>query len=512
MKMHAVPNRITWISRAAGILLFLSIVVLACANDLVSAQRRPVKARAVSYSQDIRPILAANCFACHGQDSSARQANLRLDTREGATALRGARRAVEPGKPEKSGLVMRVNAANAAFRMPPPSTGHTLTSEQKRLLSQWIREGAPYDTHWAFKPVSRPPIPNGGKRKTKNENPIDSFVREKLESVGLSIAKEADRHSLIRRLSLDLTGLPPTLQEVDSYMSDRSDRSYENLVDRLLASPRYGEHWARVWLDLARYADTQGYEKDLQRTIWRYRDWLIDAFNADMPYDQFTIEQLAGDLLPNPTESQHLATAFHRNTMTNTEGGVDPEEFRVAAVKDRVDTTGQVWMGLTIGCAKCHSHKYDPVTMEEYYRFYAVFNQTEDFNRGNESPTSPMPTVDQRDRLAGLDAKLKALREEFWKETPGQKERQGEWERTLAAAGLWTPLRLEESSSESGAAFKPRPDGAILVSGPHAEKDAYTLTFTLPAHPINALRLEALKDPSLPKGGPGRDASDQNVV
>jgi hypothetical protein len=267
-----------------------------------------------------------------------------------------------------------------------------------------------------------------------------------------------------------------------------------------------------MWLDLARYADTQGYEKDQARTIWRYRDWVIDAFNRDLPYDQFTIEQLAGDLLPNPTPSQILATAFHRNTMTNTEGGTDPEEFRTTAVKDRIDTTVQVWMGLTFGCAKCHTHKYDPITNQEYYRFYALFNQTEDANRGDEFPTVPTPTEEQQHRQAALDEKLKGLREAFRQPRPELEAQQRSWEKELAANGLWTAPPFESATAAGGATLRQREDGAIVVSGPHPERDTYTVTVPLTAGPARSLRLEALKDPSLPNGGPGRDASDQNVV
>ncbi|HLK58234.1 MAG TPA: DUF1549 domain-containing protein, partial [Chthonomonadaceae bacterium] len=236
----------------------------------------------VDFNRDVRPILAANCFACHGQDASTRQANLRLDTREAATALRNGGRAIEPGKPEKSALVARIDALNSPLQMPPPSSNHKLTPEQRAMLTRWVQQGAPYDIHWAFKPVMRPALPTV-KNRTWVRNPIDAFVLAKLEAAGLKPAQEADRLTLIRRVSLDLTGLPPTPPEVDTFLADKSPNAYEKAVDRLLASPRYGEHWARMWLDLARYADTQGYEKDQPRTMWRYRDWVIDAFNADMP-------------------------------------------------------------------------------------------------------------------------------------------------------------------------------------------------------------------------------------
>jgi mono/diheme cytochrome c family protein len=488
-------------------------VTISIAASLPMAQVRPKAAvQKVDFNADIRPILAANCFACHGSDPAARQAGLRLDTREGATALRGGGlRAIEPGKPDKSALVARINSADTGRLMPPAGSNHRLTPEQKRLLIQWIGQGAPYAVHWAFTPLTRPAVP-AVRRRAWVRNPIDAYILARLERAGLAPSPEADRATLIRRLSLDLTGLPPDPKDVAAFVRDRTPGAYEAVVDRLLASPAYGEHWARMWLDLARYADTQGYEKDQPRTMWRYRDWVIDAFNRDMPYDRFTIEQLAGDLLPHPTDAQLLATAFNRNTMTNTEGGVDAEEFRVAAVKDRVDTTVQVWMGLTMGCAKCHSHKYDPITQQDYYRFYALFNQTEDANRGDEAPTRSMPTEEQATRLAALDAKLKGLRADFDRDTPEIRSGQDAWERSLAAGSFWTTLRPETMTATSGATFRIRPDGAIVVAGPQKQAETYTLTFALPPGEVRSIRLEALKDPSLPNGGPGRKADDPNVV
>jgi hypothetical protein len=496
--------------RYRAVLAFVGLALSPAVLPAASVQPKGA-AHKVDFNLDIRPILAANCFTCHGSDPAARQAGLRLDTKEGATALRNGSRAIEPGKPARSLLVTRITSTDPAQSMPPAGSNHRLTQLQKQLLVRWIREGAPYAIHWSFAPLVRPTVP-AVKTAGWARNQIDAFILARLEHAGLKPSPEADRYTLIRRLSLDLTGLPPNPNDVAAFVRDRSPAAYEKVVDRLLSSPSYGEHWARMWLDLARYADTQGYEKDQPRTMWRYRDWVIDAFNRDMPYDRFTIEQLAGDLLPHPTDEQLLATAFHRNTMTNTEGGVDAEEFRVAAVKDRVDTTGQVWMGLTIGCAKCHSHKYDPITQQDYYRFYALFNQTEDFNRGDEAPTRAMPTAAQVSRLATLDDRLKTLRADFWKETPEIKAAQANWERALAAGSLWTTLRPETMKADSGAQFHIRPDGAIVVSGPKKQADTYTLTFALPSRPVGSLRLEALKDPSLPNGGPGRNDNDQNVV
>ena len=346
---------------------------------------------ASDFNRDIRPILARNCFGCHGPDEGSREADLRLDTAAGAVENHDSKQAVAPGKPETSELIKRIESNDPEFVMPPPDSGHQLNADEKRLLREWIASGAKYDVHWSFIPPNKSPL-SDVKNKTWPKHPLDHFVLAKLEAANLSPSEPIDRYRLIRRLSLDLTGLPPTVTEADAFVADETDDAIEKVVDRLMKSSAFGEHWARMWLDLARYADTKGYEKDLPRTMWRYRDWVIEALNNDMPFDQFTREQLAGDLLPNPDTNQLIATAFHRNTMTNDEGGTDNEEFRVAAVKDRVDTTMQVWMGLTMGCAKCHSHKYDPISQSDYYSFYAFFNQTEDADRGDDSPTLFTPT------------------------------------------------------------------------------------------------------------------------
>lgn len=364
----------------------------------------------VDFNRDIRPILAKNCFACHGPDEESREADLRLDTAEGATAEHDGRRAILPGQPDQSELVTRIESVDPDQVMPPLASGGELTGKERKLLRDWIASGAGYKVHWSFVVPKKAPLPKV-KRADWPSHPVDHFILARLEAAGLAPAEDADRYRLIRRVSLDLTGLPPTPEEADAFAADKSEDAYENVVDRLLKSEAYGEHWARMWLDLARYADTKGYEKDRHRDIWRYRDWVIDALHRDLPFDQFTIEQLAGDLLPEATSDQILATAFHRNTMTNDEGGTDNEEFRVAAVKDRVDTTMQVWMGLTMGCAKCHSHKYDPISQADYYSFYAFFNQTEDADRGDDAPLAVTPTAEQKKKIAELEAAVKSLQE-----------------------------------------------------------------------------------------------------
>jgi mono/diheme cytochrome c family protein len=379
----------------------------------------------LDYNRDIKPILAKNCFACHGPDDAHRAAGLRLDQRDAATKARKRGPALVAHKPDASLLVQRILSTDEAERMPPPEANDRLTPAQIATLKQWISEGAGYAEHWAFVAPTRP-TPAG------NGQPIDAFIRARLAAAQLPPAPPADAFTLVRRLSLDLRGLPPTPHEVDEFVRDQRPDAYARLIERFLADPAYGERWARMWLDLARYADSAGYGSDpLRPQMWRYRDWVIGAFNRNLPYDQFTREQLAGDLLPNATLEQRVATAFHRNTMTNTEGGTDDEEYRVVAIKDRTDTTFQVWMGLTVGCAKCHTHKFDPITQTEYYRLYALFNQTADNDRGDESPTMPAPTPEQAALLAKLEAQLADLRRQLHAPSAEIDQAQAAWERSL---------------------------------------------------------------------------------
>jgi mono/diheme cytochrome c family protein len=344
----------------------------------------------VDYLRQVRPILSRRCFACHGADPQTRKASLRLDRRDDAVAeAASGTSAIAPGQPDDSELMVRIEAEpDDPGRMPPEKSGPALDAAEIDTLRRWIEQGAPYAEHWAFVPPVAKPAP-AVKSPGWIQNPvIDSWILSKLEQSGLSPQPEADPDTLLRRASLDLRGLPPTPEERRAFRADTAPGAYERAVDRFLADPAYGERMSRMWLDLARFADSAGYGSDpLRPAMWPYRDWVIDAFNQNLPYDQFTVEQIAGDLLPGATNRQRTATAFHRNTMTNTEGGTDDEEFRVAAVKDRINTTVQVWMGLTMGCAQCHTHKYDPIAQDEYYAMFAVFNQTADADRADESPT-----------------------------------------------------------------------------------------------------------------------------
>ncbi|MCY4188680.1 MAG: PSD1 and planctomycete cytochrome C domain-containing protein, partial [Bryobacterales bacterium] len=353
---------------------------------------------APDFQAEVRPILQ-KCLPCHGPDEHRRMADLRLDSREAATGQDGGRAGLVPGDSDASRILARVTSETS----PMPPNGDRLSAAEVETLRLWIDAGAEYQRHWAFVRPASPRVPEvAGQAWARN--PIDHFVLAKLEAAGLAPSGEADRYTLARRLSLDLTGLPPEPEAVEEFASDRSADAYERFVAALLHSSAYGERWASVWLDLARYADSMGYEKDTLRTIWPYRDWVVRAFNENMPFDEFTVQQLAGDLLPEPTDEQRIATGFHRNTMTNTEGGTDDEEFRDAAVKDRTATTGQVWMGLTVGCAQCHSHKYDPISHKEYYSLYAFFNQTADADKDDDSPRLALSEQVSTPVLRGLPA------------------------------------------------------------------------------------------------------------
>jgi mono/diheme cytochrome c family protein len=393
-----------------------------------------VGAKKVSFVRDIQPIFAAHCYACHGQD--VKKAGLRLDTKDGALGkLKDGATAVVPGKPAESELVARIFSDAPSERMPPPKAGKDLSANEKDLLKRWIEEGAEFKPHWAFEVPTRPKLPVT-KNTTWARNPIDRFVLHRLEAEGLSPLPEADRYTLARRAALDLTGLPPTLEMVDRFIKDTRPDAYERYVEEVLKSPAYGERWAHVWLDLARYADSNGYAEDQPRTIWKFRDWVISAINKNLPFDQFTIEQIAGDLLPSPTPEQLIATAFHRNTLTNTEGGTNDEEFRNIAVVDRVNTTFAVWMGLTINCAQCHNHKYDPISQEEYYKVFALFNQSEDSDKGDNSPNYLYLDPEQAKRKAALESQLAELQRNLAKARPSLAADQGKWEKEADRAKL----------------------------------------------------------------------------
>jgi hypothetical protein len=470
-----------------------------------------------SFNRDIRPILSNNCFYCHGPDEKKREAGRRLDTREGALKEIDDMRAVVPGLPDASELLKRVVTHDKDELMPPPkSKKPRLTEEQIATLRRWIEQGAEYEGHWAFLPVARaepPPV----QAQSWVKNPVDQFILHRLETEGIKPSPETDRATLIRRVSLDILGLLPTPEEVQQFVADPAQDAYEKLIDRLLASPHYGERWGRHWLDQARYADSNGYSIDSLRAMWPYRDWVIKALNDDLPFDQFTIEQLAGDLLPRPTKSQLVATAFHRNTLINEEGGTDKEQFRNEAVVDRVNTTGAVWLGLTVGCAQCHTHKFDPISHREFYELFAFFNQGSDVNNKGETLSvrrgeifgKPV-TIPEPPKPSEADLAQRQL--DWEKQELARFAKAGSAPATVAPpAAKWTPTKYLEYDSSTGAGFQLLPDNSLLADGRGTANDTYRVVAQTPLRQIAAVRLRVLTHEALPKHGPGM-AKNGNFV
>ena len=425
----------------------------------------------VSFNREIRPILSKNCLGCHGPDEGDRKGDFHLDTFEGITKGGKSGPGIIPGDPDASEVIKRITSSDPDDLMPPSDHGKPLHAEEIDLLRLWIKEGAHYEPHWSLQKPE--PITPPASSHPSPKNPIDHFIASSLEPLGLIPAPEADPRILLRRLALDLTGLPPSLEEVEAFAADPSEANYQAAIQRYLADPAYGENWAAMWLDIARYADTVGYAGDEHRNIWPWRDWVIEAFNNNMPYDQFTIEQLAGDLLPNPTPSQILATAFHRNTLNNNEGGTNDEEFRTIAVKDRISTTMNAWMGLTLRCAECHTHKYDPITQEEYYRFYAFFNQTEDNDRGNDAPHLAFDPL-EGDERAQLEEEVARIQSEMENHSP------------------WSPLIPSELTDTFGTTLTALPDHSITATGTNPPQSEYLIKTTTGDQPTHGLRLELL--------------------
>ncbi len=459
---------------------------------------------APDFTTEVRPILSRYCFKCHGPDDKARKAELRLDVREAALKpAESGEPAIVPGKAEKSEFVKRITTTDEDDVMPPKATKMEMSAAQKDILRRWVAAGAEYKQHWAFVAPKRPAVPV---TKTASKNPLDAFLSTRLEKESLALSAETDAATLCRRMYLDLIGLPPTPEEIAAFEKDAAggmEAAAGRLADKLLAMPQYGERWARKWLDLARYADTNGYEKDRERSIWPYRDWVINAINADMPYDQFTIEQVAGDMLPNATPQQRVATGFHRNTMLNEEGGIDPLEFRFHAMTDRVATTGAVWLGLTIGCAQCHTHKYDPILHREYYGVMAFLDNADE-------PELDLGSADAA-RKANADRaeKLIAALPEKFPAVNGKSPREsaeaafGDWLKRERENGLpWKALRPAEAKSNLPL-LTPQPDASIFASGDISKSDTYELVFRDVPAGTTALRLEALPDDRLPAHGPG---------
>lgn len=452
-----------------------SVLATACVAAIVSVPVKGMRAQTssapVSFTRDVLPILANNCFACHGPDEQQRKTRFHFDTREGAFAKRGV---IEPGNASESLLIEMVTHPDPKQRMPPLESGHTLTDAQISVLRRWIDAGAKWDAHWAYVPPTRPDPPST-KRSGWTRNPIDQFILARLEREGLQPSPEADKETLLRRVTYDLTGLPPTPAEVDAFLADRSADAYEKRVDALLQSPHYGERLALGWLDAARYADTHGYHIDTPREMWPWRDWVIGAFNRNLPFDQFVIEQIAGDLIPNATRDQKVASGFNRNHMINFEGGAIAEEYQVEYVVDRVEATSSAFMGLTMGCARCHSHKYDPITHKEFYQFFAFFNSVPerglDGRLGNAAPVLPLPSHDQQTRLAELDAAIKTRTDALADVVVDPLQR--EWEQALPplvprgldvdADGLVAHYELDGSFSDISGRFQ---HGRMITGDP----------------------------------------------
>ena len=497
--------------------------------------------RAVDFVRDIRPILADHCFNCHGQDDKARKSKLRLDVRDAANKpAKSGDIAIVPGDVAKSKLIERISSHDPDEVMPPPKSKKSLSSQQIDLLKRWIASGADYKMHWAFTKPERPVVPvigepvisksvisekpggKGGARSTGSinteslitqpANPIDAFVLQRLQKEGLTPSAEADRVTLIRRVTLDLTGLPPTPAEVDEFVADQGAEAYERVVARLLKSPRYGEHMARYWLDGARYADSHGFHIDSERSLWKYRDWVVDSFNKNMPFDQFTIEQLAGDLLPEATQDQKIGSGYVRCNMSTGEGGAIVEEYQAKYTFDRVETTATMWLGLTLTCARCHTHKYDPIQHKEYYGLFAFFNNLNesvmDGNKPNPDPFLRVPTPEQTNRQAKLKGLITSGQTRLDAPMPEldqtQVEWQTKWNEKLSAG--WNALAAASAKSAvtNGAKLRKLDDKSLLAEGENPESDTYTVKLKIDPGNLAAIRLETLPDDSLPKKSAAR--------
>ena len=494
---------------------------------LLSAQTAPAGAppsgpqtsQTIDYARDIEPVLRQYCYECHG--TTRARARLRLHAPE--FILKGGSHGavVMPGKSGESELIRRILSDDPDDRMPLDED--PLPAETVALLRAWVDQGAPMPAaaatsasapvqeHWAYVAPERPELPavtTAGWAR----NPIDRFVLARLEQERLAPSRDADKSTLLRRVTLDLTGLPPTAEEHDAFLADASPDAYDRVVDRLLASPRYGERWARPWLDLARYADTNGYEKDNRREIWKFRDWVIDALNRDMPFNQFTIEQIAGDMLPDATTDQKIASGFHRNAMTNEEGGVDPEEAMYEVFVDRVNATSTVWLGTTLGCAQCHNHKYDPLSQKDYYRMLAFFANADYDTRPAGDGTRyaearlELATPEQEQARTRMQAEIDRLDRELRAVTPEVQDALTQWEQSMRDTERhWTAITPRAAAATNGVTLTVQPDDSVLASGANPALTSYTVTADTTLQDMTGLRIETLPDPSLPRGGPGRD-------
>lgn len=502
--------------------IFPLVIFIVYGTPCFSAE--PIDSSEDFFTEKILPLLEANCIVCHNQEFN--QGGFDLST--AATFLKGGNNGsvIDAENPDDSLLLKMVKheiEPAMPFGMDKLSEGDIQTIET------WIHNGAKWgrdaaikqnlEDHWAYQEIEKPSLPDV-KHKDWVSNPIDAFVVSKLEEMEFQPEKQVKREILIRRVSLDLTGLPPDPVEVDQFVSDESLHAYEKLVNRLLSSPHFGERWATHWLDLARYADSNGFEKDSQREMWPYRDWVIEAINNDMPFDQFTIEQIAGDLLPGSTRKQKVATGYHRNTMLNLEGGVNQEEYRVAAVIDRTNTTAAVWLGTTMACAQCHDHKFDPFSQEDYFSFYAFFNnsvkeikQVESFEAQSVGPFLNVPNSEQQQVIDEINPKIEALEAKMLVRTPTLEKAQNEWEHNAVENGVkWETAIPQHVKAEEGSEFSIQEDGSVLAVGENPITDTYHVELNLADRTVNGFRLELLQDDSLPDGGPGRRSQGRFTV
>ncbi len=467
---------------------FRYLLLVAAVSRLVAPAHVAEADEVVDFNRDIRPLLSGNCLVCHGPDEGSRVTDLRLDTEAGSQEDLGGYAAIAPGDAEASEIIERLTTDDADLRMPPEGKGRAFTPADVELIRRWIDQGAHYARHWSYVKPERPPLPPVTD-ETWPINAVDYFVLAKLEAEGLTPSPAADRLTLARRVALDLTGLPPTWQEASAFANDPRSDAYEIYVDQMLAKPTFGERWASVWLDLARYADSAGYADDPMRTIWAYRDYVIRSLNENKPFDEFTIEQIAGDLMDDPTESQLIATAFHRNTMTNNEGGTNDEEFRNVAVVDRVNTTMAVWMGTTMACAQCHTHKYDPITLDEYFQFFDFFNQTADADQRDERPVLAIWTDEQKQRKRELQTQLAELEKSLNHSTPEIRAAQRKWVAELIAPATWQALQ-PTSATLNDRALDVDGQGWIMTASDSSDAGEIVINCAVDA-PLASLRLEA---------------------
>lgn len=462
--------------------IFIVAIVIGCCVIEASAAEK------IDFNRDIRPILSGKCFACHGPDEEERGGDVRLDTEEGAKQDMGGYAAVVAGDPEASEMIYRVTTDDDIDMMPPEGKGEPLSKEEVALLSRWIEQGGKYAQHWSYQKPQKPEVPETGQKDWKVQNEIDPFIHRRLISEGLEPAPEADRYVLARRVALDVTGLPPTWEETKAFVDDNKAGAYERFVDAQLAKPTYGERWAAVWLDLARYADSAGYADDPPRTIWAYRDWVIRAYNENIPFDQFTIDQIAGDLVAEPSSAQLIATAFHRNTMTNNEGGTNDEEFRNVAVVDRVNTTMEVWMGTTMACAQCHTHKYDPLTHAEYFQLFDFFNQSADADKKDESPLHEIWTNELKARKVRLEKEIEELNGILKTETPAILLAKQKWLQKMRTPPEWNSAKVLKAASDN-AELSVVPDDAVQLVGEKPKTSLYQISIQPGSESVSGIRL-----------------------